>query len=200
MDFKHKFEGREPPLTSRQEKQYLYFGHLFPCTPGPFSLLYGTFSEEFPQSRPCTTRIWACTTGWRLALYLCSPSPALGLRVVAYLVNKCEHGFGLHCFHRVVEPFFVLGGPKPLPMQQDNCTVGLSTRMSLPESPRNSQGFGSLNLRGWGVGEPVEEAAIAADLNQNTYKQDENHAKPWNGDRGRPNLTLNGDPELCSKV
>ena len=29
---------------------------------------------------------WACTTGWRLALYLCSPSPALRLRVVAYLV------------------------------------------------------------------------------------------------------------------
>ena len=80
--------NREPPLTLRQEKQYLYFGHLFPCTPGPFSLQYGTLSEEFPQSRPCTTRIWACTTGWRLALYLCSPSPALGLRVVAYLVTK----------------------------------------------------------------------------------------------------------------
>ena len=31
-------EGREPPLTLRQEKQYLYFGHPFPCTPGPFSL------------------------------------------------------------------------------------------------------------------------------------------------------------------
>ena len=31
-------EGGEPPLTLRQEKQYLYFGHLFPCTPGPFSL------------------------------------------------------------------------------------------------------------------------------------------------------------------
>ena len=42
---------------------------------------------EFPQSRPCTTRIWVCTTGWRLALYLCSPGPALGLRVVAYLVS-----------------------------------------------------------------------------------------------------------------
>ena len=25
--------------------------------------------------------------GWRPALYLCSPSPALGLRVVAYLVK-----------------------------------------------------------------------------------------------------------------
>ena len=54
-----------PPLTVRQEKQCLYLGHLFrdPCTPGPFSLQYGAFSEEFPQSRPCTTRIWACTTG-----------------------------------------------------------------------------------------------------------------------------------------
>ena len=78
------FLGGEPPLTLRQEKQYLHFGHLFPCTPRPFSLQCGTFSEEFPQSKPCTTRIWACTTGWRLALlYLCSPGPALGLRVVA---------------------------------------------------------------------------------------------------------------------
>ena len=34
----HILEGREPPLTIRQEKQYLYFGHLFPCTPRPFSL------------------------------------------------------------------------------------------------------------------------------------------------------------------
>ena len=31
-------EGREPPLTLRQEKRHLYFGHLFPCTPRPFSL------------------------------------------------------------------------------------------------------------------------------------------------------------------
>ena len=44
-------------------------------------------SGEFPQSRPCTTGIWACTTGWRLALYPCSPTPALGLRVVAHLVK-----------------------------------------------------------------------------------------------------------------
>ena len=79
---------REPPLTLRQEKQYQYFGHLFPCTPGPFSLQYGPFSEEFPQSRPCTTRIWVCATGWRLALYLCSPIPALGLRVVVYRVRR----------------------------------------------------------------------------------------------------------------
>ena len=28
------------------------------------------------------------STGWRLELYLCSPSPALGLRVVAYLVIR----------------------------------------------------------------------------------------------------------------
>ena len=52
---------------------------LFPCTTA-------LFSEEFPQSRPCTTRIWACTTGSLLAPYLCSPSPALGLRVVVHLV------------------------------------------------------------------------------------------------------------------
>ena len=34
-----KLEGREPPLTLRQDKQYLYFGHLFPCTPVPLSFL-----------------------------------------------------------------------------------------------------------------------------------------------------------------
>ena len=42
---------------------------------------------DFPQSRSCTTRIWVCTTGWRPRLYLCTPSPALRLRVVAYLVK-----------------------------------------------------------------------------------------------------------------
>ena len=31
-------EGRDPPLTLRQKKQYLYFGHLFRHTPGPFPL------------------------------------------------------------------------------------------------------------------------------------------------------------------
>ena len=166
-------EGREPPLTLRRENQYLYFGHFFPCTPGPFSCSTGLFvylrsrpgkhiTKErgktksfmglspgflgnfvnsgvslphkewpetstihkflaptlvpgqcpceicscllclfwypwfacsmvtpwvsFPQSRSCTTGIWACTTGWRPALYLCTPAPALGLRVVVSLV------------------------------------------------------------------------------------------------------------------
>ena len=36
----------------------------------------------------CTTGIWACTTGWRPALYLCTPTPALGLGVVAWLVTE----------------------------------------------------------------------------------------------------------------
>ena len=93
-------EGREPPLALRQEKQYLYFGHLLPCTPGSFSLQYGAFSEEFPQRRLCTTRIWACTTGWRLALYPCSPSPALGLRVVAYLATVCDTVQAIHLCRR----------------------------------------------------------------------------------------------------
>ena len=85
-----QLEGREPPLTLRQEKLYLYFGHLFPCTPGPF----------FPVVRRCLMKIvphragpvlqefGLATTGWRLALHLCSPSPALGLRVVVYLVTQ----------------------------------------------------------------------------------------------------------------
>ena len=38
LELGHYPRGGEPPLTLRQEKQYLYFGHLFPCTPGPFSL------------------------------------------------------------------------------------------------------------------------------------------------------------------
>ena len=59
-------EGREPPLTLRHEKQYLYFGHLFPCTPGPNKALFlknshraGRVLQELP-----------CTTGWHLTLYL----------------------------------------------------------------------------------------------------------------------------------
>ena len=89
-------EGGEPPLTLRQDKQYLYFGHPGPLDARAFPLSYGAFSEEFPQSKPCTTRIWACTTGWRLALYLCSPSPALGLRVVAYIVQEPLNAPFLH--------------------------------------------------------------------------------------------------------
>ena len=46
---------------------------------------------DFPQSRSCTTGFGVCTTGWRPRLHLCTPSPgtpspALRLRVVAYLV------------------------------------------------------------------------------------------------------------------
>ena len=59
-------KGREPPLTLRKEKQYCILATSSPV-------------------------IWACATGWRLALYLCSPSPALGLRVVAYLLIFCLH-------------------------------------------------------------------------------------------------------------
>ena len=49
-------EGREPPLTLRQENHCLHFGHSFPCTAGPFSLQYGAFSVDFPQSKSCTYR------------------------------------------------------------------------------------------------------------------------------------------------
>ena len=72
-------EGKEPPLTLRRENQYL-LGHFFPCTPGPFSCSTGLFCVSFPQSRSCTTGIWACTTGWRPALYLCTPAPCLGVK------------------------------------------------------------------------------------------------------------------------
>ena len=46
------------------------------------------FFCRVPKEQPCTTGIWVCLSGWRLALYLCSPSPAFGLRVVAYLVRS----------------------------------------------------------------------------------------------------------------
>ena len=72
-----RLEGREPPLTLRQEKQCLYFGHLFPCTPGPFLCSTALFLKNSTEQALCYKK-WACTTGWRLALYLCSPSPALG--------------------------------------------------------------------------------------------------------------------------
>ena len=52
---------------------------------------------------PCSTRIWACTTGRRLALYLCSPSPTLGLWVVVYLVSL---GVRIGKFHRIFQKTF----------------------------------------------------------------------------------------------
>ena len=64
------------------------FGATFsPVRRGLFPVVRD-FCVSFPQSRPCTTGIWACTTGWRLALYLCTPAPALGLRVVVSLVKN----------------------------------------------------------------------------------------------------------------
>ena len=83
-------EGREPPppLNLKARKAVAVFWPPFPLYARAFfPVVRCFFWRKFPQSRPCTTRIWACTTGWRLALYLCSPSPALGLRVVAYLLE-----------------------------------------------------------------------------------------------------------------
>ena len=82
--WQHSLEGREPPLTLRQENHYLYFGHFSPVRQGRFPC--GT--ALFLQSRSCTTGFWVCTTGWRPRLHLCTPSPALRLRVVGYLVNS----------------------------------------------------------------------------------------------------------------
>ena len=72
---RHILQGKEPPLILRRESQYLYFGPLFPCTPGPFpvvrdflciipteqvlyyrnlGLYYGLASGILPlYSRPC---------------------------------------------------------------------------------------------------------------------------------------------------
>ena len=52
-------EGREPPLTPRRENQYLYFGR---------------FLQEFGL---------VLRVGVRHSYYLCTPTPALGLGVVA---------------------------------------------------------------------------------------------------------------------
>ena len=68
-------EGREPPLTFRQEKQYLYLGQLFPCTPGPFfAVVRHFFQKNSHRAGPELQefQFWVCTTGWRLALYLFS--------------------------------------------------------------------------------------------------------------------------------
>ena len=76
-------EGREPPLTLRRENQYLYFGRFFPCTLWPFSCSTGLFVYHSHRAGPVLQEFWACTTGWCPALYLCTPTPALGLGVVA---------------------------------------------------------------------------------------------------------------------
>ena len=55
----------------------------------------------------------------------------------------------------------------------------------------------SLGL-GWLGGSPVEEVAILVDLIQSSKRQDPNHAKPRIAERGRPERTMNRDPELCS--
>ena len=47
----------------------------------------------FPKDPFSEPELWVCATGWRLALYLCSPSPALGLGVVADLVAKVVHSW-----------------------------------------------------------------------------------------------------------
>ena len=80
--------GSEPPPTLRQEKEYLYCGHFFPCTPWPFSC--STALLSVPQSRSCTTGDLGLYYGlaWRPPLYLCTPSLALGSQVVAYLVTS----------------------------------------------------------------------------------------------------------------
>ena len=80
--------GRErTTLNPKARKSVRVFWPLFPLYAGAFFLWYGTFCASFPQSMSCTTGIWACTTGWRPALYLCTSTHALGLGVVAQLMS-----------------------------------------------------------------------------------------------------------------
>ena len=105
-----------------------------------------------------------------------------------YFGHKFWRGFGLQSLCTIF--CWTL---KPFPMQHEN---------SLPESTQNfgtSRGHLGLkvkwrlwptcyqgqNFRGLGSVGPVKwTPTIAADLNQKTYKQDQNHAKPRNGERG----------------
>ena len=47
-----KLEGREPPLTLRQEKQYLYFGHLSPVRQGLFGCSTALFLKNSHREGP----------------------------------------------------------------------------------------------------------------------------------------------------
>ena len=47
-----ELEGRGPPLTLRQEKQYLYFGHLFPVRQGLFPCSAALFLKNSHRASP----------------------------------------------------------------------------------------------------------------------------------------------------
>ena len=53
-----ELEGRESPLTLRQEKQYLYFGHLFPCTPAPLPCSTALFLKNSHMAGPVLQEFW----------------------------------------------------------------------------------------------------------------------------------------------
>ena len=76
-------EGREPPLTLRQDHHYLYFGHFFPCTPGTFSLQYDAFFCRFSTEQVLYYRI--------LGLYygLASTTPPLYAKSCAKVKGGC---------------------------------------------------------------------------------------------------------------
>ena len=64
---------------------------------------------------------------------------------------------------------------------------------TLANLTKASLGLGELG------GAPVEEVTILVDLKQDFKRQDPNHAKPRNAERGRPERAMNRDPKLCSK-
>ena len=84
-----RVDGKEPPLALRQEKQYLYFGDLFPVRQGLFPCNTALLLKNSHRASPVLQEfvlvlrpgVWHSTS--------CSPSPALGLRVVAYLLTRC---------------------------------------------------------------------------------------------------------------
>ena len=76
-------EGREPPLSLRRENEYLYFGNFFPCTPGPFSCSTGLFVYHSHRAGPVLQEFGLVLRVGVRPLYLCTPTPALGLGVVA---------------------------------------------------------------------------------------------------------------------
>ena len=74
-------------LTLRQENQYLFFlATLSPVCWGPFPCSTALFLQKSQRAGPVLQEFWLVL---RPGVYpcLCTPSPALGLQVVVYLVK-----------------------------------------------------------------------------------------------------------------
>ena len=76
-----------PNLKAR--KAVSVFWPPFPLYARAFFPVVRHFFWRIPTEQALYYKNLGLYYGWRLALYLCSPSPALGLRVVVHLVTEC---------------------------------------------------------------------------------------------------------------